>query len=150
MSCSWRLIRDPLLQVDAPTTALSTPLAAAAGQGHQAVMQALIEAGANLDSQAQNGHTPLHCAAGAGHVACVEELASAGCDLDVQNQNSNTALHVASSKGAPSRIRISLHAFLGRLVAAPRYEHRDTAVRAPHKGTWASLRAKLGEQLISP
>ena len=91
--------------MDAPTTALSTPLAAAAGQGHQAVLQALMAAGANLDSQAQNGHTPLHCAASAGHVPCVEELANSGCDLDIQNQNSNTALHVASSKGAP---RLSL------------------------------------------
>ena len=88
-------------QVDAATTAASTPLAAAAGQGHTQVVRALLLAGANVDTQAQNGSTPLHSAASGGHADCLQELAAAGCDLDIQNSNSNTAMHVAAAKGAP-------------------------------------------------
>ena len=88
------------LQVDAATTAASTPLAAAAGQGHTQVVRALLLAGATVDTQAQNGSTPLHSAASGGHAECVLELTAADCDLDIQNSNSNTALHVAAAKGA--------------------------------------------------
>lgn len=36
--------------------------------GHEAVVQALLEAGANVEDHNENGHTPLMEAASNGHV----------------------------------------------------------------------------------
>ena len=64
-------------------------------------MRLLLDIGADVDLQAQNGSAAVHNAAGNGHDAAVDELIVAGCDVDVQNSGGNTALHVAATKGGP-------------------------------------------------
>ena len=63
------------------------------------VVRLLLDTGADVDLQAQNGSAALHNAAGNGHDAAVDELIVAGCDVDVQNSGGNTAMHVAATKG---------------------------------------------------
>ena len=63
------------------------------------VVRELLDCGAEVDYQAQNGSTAIHNAAGNGHDAAVEALLEARCDVDIQNSGGNTALHVAASKG---------------------------------------------------
>ena len=63
------------------------------------VVEALLQAGADPDVQAQNGSTAMHNAAANGHDAVAESLIAAASDVDVQNSGGNTALHVAASKG---------------------------------------------------
>ncbi|KAK9819259.1 hypothetical protein WJX81_005990 [Elliptochloris bilobata] len=83
----------------AAASAGATALHAAAGSGHLAIVERLLEAGADADAQAQNGATALHHAASCGHVAIAEKLLAAGADADVQNSSGNTALHLAAAKG---------------------------------------------------
>lgn len=65
------------------------------------VVQALLDAGADVDLQAQNGSAALHNAAGGGHESSVAAIIAAGADVDVQNSGGNTSLHLAASKGGP-------------------------------------------------
>ena len=49
----------------------------ACSNGHEEVIKALLEAGANVEDHNENGHTPLMEAASAGHVgsakaSCIE------------------------------------------------------------------------------
>ena len=46
----------------------NTPLMYACAGGHEEVVKALLEAGANVEDHNENGHTPLMEAASAGHV----------------------------------------------------------------------------------
>ena len=99
-----------------------TPLMAALYRGHGEVVDALIEAGAEIDvfaaaatgrtedlrraldestvnTVAYDGWTPLHLAAFFGHVENVRLLLDAGADVCAVSQNSlqNTPLHAATA-----------------------------------------------------
>ena len=52
----------------------STALHAAAATGHAAVVEALLEAGANPQAAGRTGASPLQLAAAMGHVAAVRAL----------------------------------------------------------------------------
>ena len=51
-------------------------------QGHQAVVQRLLKAGADHDNSNNNGDVPLQLAAGQGHQAIVQCFLYAGADKD--------------------------------------------------------------------
>ena len=75
-----------------------TALHLAAEQGDIEAVQALIDAGADLDAGTRIGHyTPLHLAARGGHGAVVTLLLEAGADPLAATTNSGaTALHMAA------------------------------------------------------
>jgi ankyrin repeat protein len=55
-----------------------TPLYAAAGEGHEVVVRALIEASADVNMAMDDGATPLLIAAEIGHEPVVQILRDAG------------------------------------------------------------------------
>jgi ankyrin repeat protein len=70
-----------------------TALHAAAWQGHLAIVQQLLAAGADLEATHLYGGTPLHEAARSGHHAVVQQLLAAGVNMEATNLNSGTPLH---------------------------------------------------------
>merc|ERR1712182_58484 len=64
----------------------ATPLLIAARNGHEAVVSALIGAGADKNAARQDGATPLLVAAQDGHEAVVYALVGAGADKNAARQ----------------------------------------------------------------
>src|SRR5947207_8274117 len=103
----------------------------AAAEGHLAVVELLLRAGADINHNATcticgdrfedlvNGHvyyimdkfwgTPLHLAAKHGHIHVVEKLISEGAALEIQDSQHQTPLSAAASAGQGSTVEILLH-----------------------------------------
>lgn len=72
----------------------------AAVGGYENVVQVLIESGANVEEQNENGHTPLMEAASAGHVKVAQILLDAGAGINTHsNEFKESALTLACYKG---------------------------------------------------
>ena len=73
----------------------SNPLHCAAWKGHVEVVEALLDAGAEINAHNENGHwgtTPLHAAAHGNQRAVAELLIKRGADLTAKNLNGRTPL----------------------------------------------------------
>jgi uncharacterized protein len=70
----------------------------AAQAGHVAILELLLDAGAEVDSATRIGsYTPLHLASGQANRAIVEKLLESGADVNATTTNSlATALHLAA------------------------------------------------------
>lgn len=71
------------------------PLHYAAANGHDDVVQLLIDHSAYLDTPSPNGTTPLMMAARGNHITTMKVLLDAGADARVKNQIGMTALDFA-------------------------------------------------------
>ncbi|PKS11382.1 hypothetical protein jhhlp_003145 [Lomentospora prolificans] len=72
----------------------------AAGGGHVAVLQRLLEAGAQVDAKDNDGSTPLHLASRNGYDTIVQQLLKAGAQVDAKRKfGGSTPLHLASRHG---------------------------------------------------
>ena len=69
---------------------------AAARNGHLAIVQLLLEAGADKDATKEDGATALHLAAEEGNLDVVRSLLEAGADKEAATQNGTTALQKSS------------------------------------------------------
>ena len=67
-------------------------------EGHATILEALLQAGADVDKAANNGCTALMVASKKGHGAIVEALLKAGADVDKAADSGTTALMMASKK----------------------------------------------------
>jgi ankyrin repeat protein len=76
-----------------------TPLILAALYGDPEIVQELVTAGADVDSQDMYGWSPLHWAADTGHAACVHKLLDNGARIDIQDTEGWSALHWAAYRG---------------------------------------------------
>ena len=72
--------------------------AAVAGRSMDAV-RALVEAGAPIDPQQQEGWTPLHGAVHQGNIEIAKFLLAHGADPKVQNEKGKNALGLAADEG---------------------------------------------------
>ena len=84
-----------------------TPLHAAAMQGHAAVCQVLLEAGAQVNVQTDpQGYTPLHSAAFAGHVAAILVLLAYGADRGLVNYRGERPADTAQRTGQVEAVQV--------------------------------------------
>lgn len=72
-----------------------TALHAAAQYGHEILIPMLLEAGAEIDSQDNNGRTPLHIACFSGEEAAVRALLKGNPDVKLRSNDGMTALDEA-------------------------------------------------------
>ena len=74
-----------------------TPLHRAAIDGSYKCLQLLIDLGANVNIQDEQGWRPLHDAVFHGHVQCAVALINAGADLDAETDDFRTVLDLAEN-----------------------------------------------------
>ncbi len=78
------------------TVAFAGPLHEATRDGDVEQVRALIDAGADLDEQGDNGETALNTAILEGHVAVAVLLIDRGANIGARNKGGFTALHAAA------------------------------------------------------
>ncbi|OQR85846.1 hypothetical protein ACHHYP_11290 [Achlya hypogyna] len=72
---------------------------AATGNGHLAVVEALIAAGADINQPNANGWTAINAAAWNGHLAVIQALIAAGAGINQPQEDGLTPINSAASKG---------------------------------------------------
>jgi hypothetical protein len=83
-----------------------TPLLWASSRGHTEIVRLLLEAGGDVNVQANDGQTALMRAADYGHVDTVTLLLDSGADVNIRNENGITALRFATLKGHTQIIQL--------------------------------------------
>lgn len=76
-----------------------TPIVVAAQNDHVAVVQYLVQHGADKDKANIAGKTPLHVAALNGHMEMVQYLVQQGADKDNAKTRAYPQLYAAADKG---------------------------------------------------
>lgn len=89
------------------------PLHMAAGQGYVARVQAMLDAGADLEGRDDAGRTPLLRAVIAGEYDTMQALIAAGASVNARDSNRMTVMHWAAVA-----MMTSLHPFMVDLAAA--------------------------------
>lgn len=81
-----------------------TALMWAAAERHPEVVQALIEAHANLTARSKAGFTAIHFAARVGDIESMKELLAAGVDVNILTQTEGGPNRVVSQLGIPKAV----------------------------------------------
>ncbi|XP_042869850.1 CARD- and ANK-domain containing inflammasome adapter protein-like [Penaeus japonicus] len=76
-----------------------TPLHLASVNGHNAVVETLLEKGGEVNAKTMYGRTAMHLAAWKGHTAVLEVLREGGADVDAADGEGDTPLNTAASLG---------------------------------------------------
>ena len=87
---------------------ISTPLHWASFRGHVEVVRYLLEHGANVTAQGEDGSMALHWASRKGHIQVICVLLQHKADAKAQDKNKLTPLHQASSRGHADSARVFL------------------------------------------
>jgi ankyrin repeat protein len=87
-----------------------TPLMAASGNGHIAVVNSLLKAGADVNKANKQGGTPLYYASQNGHIAIVDSLLKAKADVNKALDSGATPLIIASNDGSTAVVDLLLKA----------------------------------------
>jgi ankyrin repeat protein len=111
--------------LDAADDGGTTALAAAAARGDEAVLEALLAAGADPTLASHNGNTALHVAAASAHAGSVALLAGRVPSLDAVNRHRDTALILAARSRCAECVRTLLAA-----GASPRLRNSDSLTAA--------------------
>ena len=86
-----------------------TPLHAAAYNGHDAMVELLLEAGADVNAKAVGGViTPLYMACHEGNAKVANRLIDHGAEIDVHSHRGLTALCIAASRGHAETAKVLL------------------------------------------
>lgn len=103
-----------------------TALSFAAEGGHDAIVEALLAAGASAGLADRSGYSPLHLAARHGHATCMRLLLQGGAPPDARDGQKQTPLHLCASKGQSDGATLLLD--FGASVDAIGGEARTTAL----------------------
>ena len=87
-----------------------TALHEAVANGHTALIEVLIEYGANIDAMTSNGITPLHAATLYHAQAVVKLLLARGANANMMFANGHTPLHWATIRGYTDSVELLLGA----------------------------------------
>ncbi|XP_063924802.1 uncharacterized protein LOC135138740 [Zophobas morio] len=77
----------------------STPLIIASREGHETVIECLVNCGAEINGADNYGSTPLYAACSQGHEKMVECLMKCGAEINRADDDGQTPLYAASSQG---------------------------------------------------
>ena len=103
----------------------STPLHLSSRKGHLNLARMLVDRGADVSAQDENGWIPLHRASSMGHIDVVQMLVECGADVSTQDKDGRTPLHRASS--------------MGHIDVAQMLVERGADVSAHDKNGWTPL-----------
>ncbi|XP_054769097.2 ankyrin repeat domain-containing protein 49-like [Lytechinus pictus] len=81
-----------------------TPLHRAAYNGHTAMVEFLLERGADMCARTSDGWQPIHCAARWNNPCVASLLVQAGCDVNAMTNGGQTALHLAACSAESEEI----------------------------------------------
>jgi ankyrin repeat protein len=95
-----RIATALILFLSSSTVAFAGPLHEATRNGNREQVRSLIDAGADLDAQGDNGETPLITAIIEGHVLVASLLIDRGADIQARNKGGFTPLHAAAYANA--------------------------------------------------
>ncbi|MEL7340192.1 MAG: ankyrin repeat domain-containing protein, partial [Bacteroidota bacterium] len=109
--------KDHLLQLLAKSNAAlaiknkegDTPLHLACALGYREMVQAILQAGPDVNARNYTYATPLHQAIEAGHKGLIELLVAQGAEIEARNNLSQTPLHVAAIKGRIACSQMLIH-----------------------------------------
>jgi ankyrin repeat protein len=87
-----------------------TALMEASIRGYADLVQALVDARADVNARDDYGETPLMFASGKGHAAIVGLLLKAGADVNAQTPSGSSALILAAKRGELAVVRLLLQA----------------------------------------
>lgn len=103
-SCRW-LIAFGVRETYSASTKEETALHIAAGNGHTAICEMLLEAGWNVDARDSWDFSPIHRAAGNGHIDCLDLLVQRGAKPTAASNEGLLPIHLASQAGHAEVVR---------------------------------------------
>jgi len=95
-------------QLDSVGTHEDTAIILASRRGETAIVDELLQAGAEVNHRNMDGTNALWAAVVADSYEIAERLLAAGADIDNQNENGATALMYAASNGKPEWVKYLL------------------------------------------
>jgi len=105
---AWPIFELPEVQLDEP---IDSSLHTAAEHGKVWAVDALLEAGIDVDEMDEYGRTPLMYAAEAGHLNVMRRLLAAGASVGITDEFAvRTVLHLAARRGRSEAIKLLLEA----------------------------------------
>jgi uncharacterized protein YceK len=117
------------------------PLVVAAQNGELAIVQALLDRGADANTKTQGGRTALEVAAGRGHAAVIPALLNAGAEVNARSAGMETALMVAVRRGHTTSVLALLDK--GADVNASSFMGETALIDAADRGHMAIVQALL-------